>query len=152
MNFFCESKLFWELVTPSEDELTAEREAARDQAHALGHDVPTPPNTTTNDASVVDEGVTSAATANDDDKSNDLRLTRDQRRRLLQFFSGSDTLPIEGLSSMRLTLQKNGTDKTRLVTASTCYNVLLLPDYADRRLLYKNLVLASEHSEGFTIA
>ena len=90
-----------------------------------------------------------AATAGDDTL---LRLDRDQRRRLLQFFSGSDTLPVDSLASLRLTLQKNGADRSRLVTASTCYNVLLIPDYADKKLLYERLVLASEHSTGFAIA
>merc|ERR1712242_35957 len=69
----------------------------------------------------------------------------EDKRRLLQFTTGSDRIPVGGLAKLRLTIAKNGSDSgrlekctlflfclthfiRRLPTAHTCFNVLLLPE------------------------
>jgi ubiquitin-protein ligase E3 A len=55
-----------------------------------------------------------------------------QRRRLLFFVTGSDRAPVKGLGALALTVSRNGPDSPRLPTAHTCFNYLLLPEYAVR--------------------
>lgn len=57
--------------------------------------------------------------------------------------------PIGGLGSLQLVLQRNGDDTTRLPTAHTCFNVLLIPDYATLERLRDRLLLAIENTRGF---
>jgi ubiquitin-protein ligase E3 A len=54
-------------------------------------------------------------------------LTLDEKKKLLEFCTGSDRVPIKGLSSMRLTISKQGPDSAQLPTSHTCFNHLLLP-------------------------
>ena len=58
-------------------------------------------------------------------------LSVEQQRQLLRFATGCDRAPIGGLGKLALTIQKDGSDKARLPTASTCHRTLLLPDYGD---------------------
>ncbi|KAF4668196.1 putative E3 ubiquitin-protein ligase herc3 [Perkinsus olseni] len=63
---------------------------------------------------------------------------------------GSDRVPLGGLGSIRMIVQKNGGEPTvRLPTAYTCYDVLLLPEYSSPDKLKKMLLAAIENSEGF---
>ncbi|KAF4678782.1 putative E3 ubiquitin-protein ligase herc3 [Perkinsus olseni] len=73
-----------------------------------------------------------------------------QKRQFLKFVTGSDRVPLGGLGSIRMIVQKNGGDPTdRLPTAYTCYDVLLLPEYSSPDKLKKMLLAAIENSEGF---
>ena len=42
----------------------------------------------------------------------------DQKKKLLQFTTGSDRVPIGGLSKLRLIIARNGPDSERLVIAN----------------------------------
>ena len=140
------------LGTSSVDEITRE-EFDRDETSAT--------STAANSADAVsvggsesDKSSTATGASNDDNNDDDddddeYRLTRDERRRLLAFVSGSDRIPPAGLESMRWTLQKNGSDANRLIASSTCFNICLLPDYRDRKTLFRNLKFAVDHSQGF---
>lgn len=75
--------------------------------------------------------------------------TVEQRKRLLMFITGSDRVPIRGLSSMNLTISRQGPSSDRLPTAHTCFNHLLLPEYHTREHLASRLLLAIDQAEGF---
>ena len=84
----------------------------------------------------------------------------EDKRRLLQFTTGSDRIPVGGLAKLRLTIAKNGSDSERLEpgflvilrlisifmfrlpTAHTCFNVLLLPEYTSKEKLQDLLMKA----------
>lgn len=76
-------------------------------------------------------------------------LVEEQKKKFLFFVTGSDRAPINGLSSLELTIIRNGPDSDRLMTASTCFNMLLLPEYTCGGKLNKLLLLAISNSEGF---
>nr|CAI5844798.1 unnamed protein product [Callosobruchus analis] len=76
-------------------------------------------------------------------------LPIEDKRKLLQFATGSDRVPVGGLSRLKLVIAKNGPDSDRLPTAHTCFNVLLLPEYADKEKLRDRLLKAINYSKGF---
>lgn len=63
--------------------------------------------------------------------------------------TGSDRAPIGGLGALRCVLQRDGPDGPKLPTSHTCFNTLLLPEYATRPKLARLLRLAINNSEGF---
>ena len=76
-------------------------------------------------------------------------LSDDEKRRLLEFATGSDRVPIRGLSSIHLTISKAGADSEQLPTAHTCFNHLLIPHYDSKDKLRRLLKLALQNSRGF---
>ncbi|KAJ2975631.1 hypothetical protein NUW58_g8301 [Xylaria curta] len=87
----------------------------------------------------------------------DLRAKFDDRmrRKLLEFVTSSDRLPVGGAGSIQFVIQKNGEEDgeaARLPTAYTCYGHLLLPEYRDREVLRERLSMAVENAEGFGFA
>jgi ubiquitin-protein ligase E3 A/E3 ubiquitin-protein ligase HERC4 len=130
---------FWELVTPSPAELRASEQHRQLMEQLAGSGVGA-------DDDVAALAADGAALADDGQE----RLTADERRRLLAFMCGSDRVPLGGLEQVRIVLQRNGSDRQRLLGSATCFNTLLLPDYGDdKALLLKNLRIAAEHSQGF---
>ncbi|XP_072171197.1 ubiquitin-protein ligase E3A-like [Diadema setosum] len=73
----------------------------------------------------------------------------DQKKKLLMFTTGSDRVPVGGLSKLRLIIAKNGPDSDRLPTSHTCFNVLLLPEYSSKAKLEERLLKAITHAKGF---
>lgn len=76
-------------------------------------------------------------------------FSEDHKRKLLQFTTGTDRVPVGGLSKLKLIIAKNGPDSDRLPTAHTCFNVLLLPDYTTKAKLEERLLKAINYSKGF---
>jgi hypothetical protein len=79
----------------------------------------------------------------------------DMRRRLLEFVTASDRVPVGGMRNMQFVIQKNGEEegqKGRLPTAYTCYGTLLLPEYADKDTLRERLGMALNNAQGFGFA
>jgi len=73
-----------------------------------------------------------------------------QRKRYLSFVTGSDLAPVGGLQEVRMKIQRNGGEPTeRLPTAHTCFNLLLLPAYADEAKLERMVTTAMQNAEGF---
>jgi hypothetical protein len=68
---------------------------------------------------------------------------------LLEFVTGSRRVPVGGMDQFSFVLQRNGTDTSRLPSASVCFSRLLLPEYKSRDELKKMLLLALDHSKGF---
>lgn len=58
-------------------------------------------------------------------------LDLEHKKAFLFFVTGSDRAPIQGLSSMKLTIQREA-DSDNLPCSRTCSSVLLLPDYVNR--------------------
>lgn len=77
------------------------------------------------------------------------KLTIENKKKLLFFVTGSDRVPIEGLSELKITITRNGPDTNRLPTSQTCFNQLLLPEYSDKNKLEKKLMIAINNSKGF---
>jgi ubiquitin-protein ligase E3 A len=77
------------------------------------------------------------------------RYDRRKRKRLLQFITGNDRIPVSGSASLRLVIMKNGCDTDRLPSSQTCFNTLLLPEYSSKDKLEKKLETALEMTAGF---
>ncbi|MCJ1402357.1 hypothetical protein MMC11_005577 [Xylographa trunciseda] len=78
-------------------------------------------------------------------------FSEDQLRKLLEFVTASDRVPVKGVSSMTFVIQRNGTDDDRLPTSLTCFGRLLLPEYSSREKLQEKLCLAIENAQGFGV-
>lgn len=63
--------------------------------------------------------------------------------------TGSDRAPINGLGNLDFVISKNGDHSDRLMTAHTCFNHLLLPEYTDKPIMEKLILLAIENAAGF---
>lgn len=73
-----------------------------------------------------------------------------QKRQFLKFVTGSDIAPVGGLERLKFMVQRNGGEPTdKLPTAQTCFNLLLLPEYAVKEKMQRLLTLAIENAEGF---
>jgi len=73
----------------------------------------------------------------------------EDKRRLLQFTTGSDRIPVGGLAKLKLIIAKNGPDSDRLPSAHTCFNVLLLPEYSSKEKMIELLMKAIKECKGF---
>ncbi|CAH1798913.1 unnamed protein product [Owenia fusiformis] len=76
-------------------------------------------------------------------------MSLEKKRKLLHFITGSDRVPLKGLSHLPIVIQKNGVDSDRLPTAMTCFNRLLLPPYNTKEKLKNRLLVAIENCQGF---
>ncbi|KAK7711615.1 hypothetical protein SLS57_008098 [Botryosphaeria dothidea] len=79
-------------------------------------------------------------------------MTQEQKRKLLEFVTASDRVPVAGIESVVFWVQRNGPDGEGLPTSSTCFGRLLLPEYEGREKLEKKLKIALENSKGFGAA
>ncbi|UJR25736.1 hypothetical protein I4U23_007086 [Adineta vaga] len=82
-------------------------------------------------------------------------MSSEKQRRLLLFVTGSDRMPIGGLSEMTFKIAKVSSNRCKvnelLPMSHTCFNQLLLPPYPTREILKEKLLLAIENCEGFGI-
>ena len=78
-----------------------------------------------------------------------MAYNEEEKKLFLKFITGSDRSPIDGLSKLKFVISKNGNDDTRLPSAHTCFNHLLLPEYSAFEILESKLKLAITNSEGF---
>lgn len=76
-------------------------------------------------------------------------MNAEDKRKLLQFCTGSDRVPIKGLGTLSFTISRHGPDSDTLPISHTCFNHLLLPDYATREKLERQLRIAIANSQGF---
>lgn len=72
-----------------------------------------------------------------------------QKKAFLQFVTGTDRVPLGGLSKLKFTIVKHGDDSDRLPTAHTCFNVLLLCPYSTKEKLRERLLKAITDGKGF---
>jgi hypothetical protein len=71
------------------------------------------------------------------------------KRKLLQFITGSDRAPVGGLGELPLALSRHGPDSDRLPQAHTCFNHLLIPEYSSKEKFRAILRVAINNCEGF---
>lgn len=75
--------------------------------------------------------------------------SQEKVRKLLEFVTASDRLPVGGVGNLVFTVQKNGIGDGRLPTSLTCFGRLLLPEYTSEEKLREALEKAVENSKGF---
>jgi hypothetical protein len=73
----------------------------------------------------------------------------DDKKRLLEFVTASDRVPVGGPAKMQFTIVRSTTETDRLPTSSTCFGRLSLPEYETKEQLESKLRLALEYSRGF---
>lgn len=85
------------------------------------------------------------------------RFDNEQKLKLLQFVTGTSSIPHEGFAALRgsngprkFCIERWGTQDA-LPRAHTCFNRLDLPPYANSDVLYEKLLLAIEETSGFGI-
>ncbi len=77
------------------------------------------------------------------------------KRKLLEFVTASDRVPVGGVKNLQFVIQRNGEEEGtggHLPTAYTCYGTLLLPEYRDKEVLRERLSMALENAQGFGFA
>lgn len=72
-------------------------------------------------------------------------------RKLLEFVTASDRLPVGGMGRLTFVVQRNGSGDERLPTSLTCFGRLLLPQYSSAQEMKKNLERAIEETKGFGV-
>lgn len=80
------------------------------------------------------------------------QLSAEKLKQFLHFTTGSERVSIgtkEGHRVVHITIQQNGTNATSLPSASTCFCILFLPVYPDKKTLSKYMDKGLEHSVGF---
>lgn len=77
-----------------------------------------------------------------------------QKRQLLRFVTSCSRPPLLGFKDLDppFCIQAAGDDLTRLVTASTCLNLLKLPEYKDENVLKDKLLYAIQSGVGFELS
>jgi hypothetical protein len=83
------------------------------------------------------------------------RYDEGMKRKLLEFITASDRVPVGGVKNMMFIIQRNGEEDSpagRLPTSYTCYGTLLLPEYKDKEMLRERLAMALENAQGFGFA
>jgi hypothetical protein len=85
------------------------------------------------------------------------RFDNEQKLKLLQFVTGTSSIPYEGFAALRgsngprkFCIERWGTSDA-LPRAHTCFNRLDLPPYLTFENLYEKLILAIEETSGFCI-
>ncbi|KAH8816070.1 HECT-domain-containing protein-like protein [Xylogone sp. PMI_703] len=76
----------------------------------------------------------------------------EQKRKLLEFVTASDRVPVGGLRNLQFIMQRNGVGDGHLPTSYTCYGTLLLPEYTSKEVLKEKMAMALENSKGFGFA
>jgi len=76
-------------------------------------------------------------------------LKTEDKKKLLFFCTGSDRVPIKGLSSLQFAISRSGPDSNQLPTSHTCFNHLLLPEYSTKDKLRRSIQIAIQNSKGF---
>lgn len=77
------------------------------------------------------------------------------KRKLLEFVTASDRVPVGGMRNLQFVVQRNGEEEGEgghLPTAYTCYGTLLLPEYRDKEVLKERVIMALENAQGFGFA
>ncbi|CAK9006964.1 Ubiquitin-protein ligase E3A (E6AP ubiquitin-protein ligase) (HECT-type ubiquitin transferase E3A) (Human papillomavirus E6-associated protein) (Oncogenic protein-associated protein E6-AP) (Renal carcinoma antigen NY-REN-54) [Durusdinium trenchii] len=78
-----------------------------------------------------------------------LAYSTEKQRQLIRFATGSPRAPVGGVSALKFVIQRAGVDSEQLPHASTCFNILLLPEYSSKAKLKAKLKLALENAQGF---
>jgi len=80
------------------------------------------------------------------------RYDFEQKKKLLEFVTASDRVPVGGMRNLNFTLQRNGVDDVHLPTSYTCFGILLMPEYSTKEVMKEKMAMALENSKGFGFA
>jgi ubiquitin-protein ligase E3 A len=72
-------------------------------------------------------------------------FSEEEKKQLLVFTTGSDRVPVGGMSKLQFVIARNGTDDNRLPTSHTCFNALMLCEYSSKEKLKDRLLLALQN-------
>ena len=75
-------------------------------------------------------------------------FAEENKKKFLLFLTGSDRIPIAGMASVKICIQKTA-DVNFLPVAHTCFNLLDLPEYATKEKLRFKLLQAIQCTKGF---
>ncbi|KAK5897755.1 hypothetical protein CgunFtcFv8_015231 [Champsocephalus gunnari] len=81
-------------------------------------------------------------------------FTDEEKRKLLRFVTSCSRPPLLGFKELypAFCIHHGGNDLERLPTASTCMNLLKLPEFCDENLMRNKLLYAIESSAGFELS
>uniref|UniRef100_A0A8C4X6B0 Ubiquitin-protein ligase E3C n=1 Tax=Erpetoichthys calabaricus TaxID=27687 RepID=A0A8C4X6B0_ERPCA len=81
-------------------------------------------------------------------------FTDEEKRKLLKFVTSCSRPPLLGFKELypAFCIHNGGSDLERLPTASTCMNLLKLPEFCDAHLMRSKLLYAIESSAGFELS
>ncbi|KAJ8376784.1 hypothetical protein SKAU_G00073640 [Synaphobranchus kaupii] len=81
-------------------------------------------------------------------------FTDEEKRKLLKFVTSCSRPPLLGFKELypAFCIHNGGNDLERLPTASTCMNLLKLPEFCDDQLMRNKLLYAVESSAGFELS
>jgi len=81
-------------------------------------------------------------------------LKDEERREVLQYVTSTPRAPLLGFSQLRpaFSIRDNGQDEARLPSASTCINLLKLPQYTSAATLKGKLLYAVKSRAGFDLS
>ncbi|XP_014770177.1 probable E3 ubiquitin-protein ligase HERC4 [Octopus bimaculoides] len=78
-----------------------------------------------------------------------LDLSLEDKKKFLLFLTGSDRIPITGMTSLKMIIQPTKSGEDYLPVAHTCFNLLDLPRYTSKAKLHSKLLQAINQTEGF---
>ncbi|XP_071953933.1 probable E3 ubiquitin-protein ligase HERC4 [Antedon mediterranea] len=76
-------------------------------------------------------------------------LTIEQKKKFLVFLTGSDRIPVQGMSHLKMIIQPVFGNTDLLPAAHTCFNLLDLPVYETKDKMRDKLLAAIENAQGF---
>lgn len=81
-------------------------------------------------------------------------FNKDDRAKFIKFVTSSPKQPLLGFKELypKFGIRNSGSDTSRLPTASTCVNLLKLPDYRDKELLRQKLLYSINSKAGFDLS
>uniref|UniRef100_A0A8C7X8P9 Ubiquitin-protein ligase E3C n=1 Tax=Oryzias sinensis TaxID=183150 RepID=A0A8C7X8P9_9TELE len=81
-------------------------------------------------------------------------FTEEEKRKLLRFVTSCSRPPLLGFKELHpaFCIHNGGNDLERLPTASTCMNLLKLPEFCDQQSMRSKLLYAIESSAGFELS
>ncbi|KAK6201524.1 ubiquitin-protein ligase [Scheffersomyces amazonensis] len=81
-------------------------------------------------------------------------MTPQERFKLVKFVTSVSRAPLLGFQALspKFGIRNSGANKDRFPTASTCINLLKLPDYQDKELIRKKLLYAINTEAGFDLS
>uniref|UniRef100_A0A3B3BDY6 Ubiquitin-protein ligase E3C n=1 Tax=Oryzias melastigma TaxID=30732 RepID=A0A3B3BDY6_ORYME len=81
-------------------------------------------------------------------------FTEEEKRKLLRFVTSCSRPPLLGFKELHpaFCIHNGGSDLERLPTASTCMNLLKLPEFCDQHSMRSKLLYAIESSAGFELS
>ena len=82
------------------------------------------------------------------------KFTDEQRKKLLKFVTSCSKPPMLGFKDLDppFTITSGGKDLSRLPTASTCMNLLKLPEFKDEKMMAEKLTYSLEAEAGFELS